>query len=576
MDSEQLNRASLYCRVSTEEQKEGHNIESQIAELERFAREHGWPITGIYQDDGWSGSLLVRPELDRLRDDAGKRLFDVVLINDVDRLARDVTHLGIIKRDLERNGVRVVFRKLPSEKNPTHNLMVNILGSFAEFEREMIADRTRRGKRHKVEARQQYIGAIPPFGYSYRPGDKAAGKDGLLMIATDEARVVRQMFHWVDVDGLSARAVMGRLNKMGVPTRHRRSRWAKSSVLRILHSETYSGIWHYNKLESCEPASRKATGTYRRSLKSSSRLRKRSEWIPVPLAQNLRLISREQWLRVQAQLKKNFQFSLRNSIHPYLLRGLVQCGGCQAAYCGDPVHGRFYYRCSKRCKQRPTLTESCLDNSVWETVRRLLLAPNLIVENAKALETGRRRNAESAEQEARDAREGLDSLRSEESRLLEAYRVGALDPFLLGKELEQINARRASFETRLQALLSAKLIPVDVDAMKQNVQVFCDSVVVGLNRLDLESRQRLLRLVVRKVVIEDEGHIRIVGQIPIQPSVGPTALADPTVRGPNSGNATDEPVLRPDLHLGGITGKETGCRARNPSESVGFEVVSQR
>src|SRR2546426_5634343 len=66
-------------------------------------------------------------------------------------------------------GVRVVFRKLPSEASPTHNLVVNILGSFAEFEWELIADRTRRGRRHKVEVRKQYLGSNTAYGYRYIP-----------------------------------------------------------------------------------------------------------------------------------------------------------------------------------------------------------------------------------------------------------------------------------------------------------------------------------------------------------------------------------------------------------------------
>src|SRR5205823_927304 len=157
--AEAVLRLAIYARVSSEEQREGQTIDSQIAELERFAREKGWALAGVYKDEGWSGALLSRPALDRLRDDAARKLCDLVLLNDVDRLARDVAHLGIVKRDLERSGVRVVFRKLPSDESPTYNLMVNVLGSFAEFEREMIIDRTRRGRRHKVEVRQQFLGA---------------------------------------------------------------------------------------------------------------------------------------------------------------------------------------------------------------------------------------------------------------------------------------------------------------------------------------------------------------------------------------------------------------------------------
>jgi site-specific DNA recombinase len=209
-------KAALYARVSTEEQREGQTIDSQIAELEHFVRANGWEISDIYKDEGWSGSILARPALDRLRDDASKGLFNTVLINDVDRFARDVSHLGIVKRDLERSGVQVRFRKLPAEQSPTYNLMVNILGSFAEFERELIIDRTRRGRRHKVEVRQQFLGGNAPFGYRYIPRDRVAGKEGYLEIIPEEAAVIRQMFAWVDRDGLSAMKVVKRLTDMQV------------------------------------------------------------------------------------------------------------------------------------------------------------------------------------------------------------------------------------------------------------------------------------------------------------------------------------------------------------------------
>ncbi len=111
-------RTVLYVRVSTEEQREGKTIDSQIEELKRFANSQHWEVAEIYRDEGWTGGILARPELDRLRDDASKGLFLRVSINDIDRLARDVTHLGIIKRDLERHGVQVIFRKLPGEQSP--------------------------------------------------------------------------------------------------------------------------------------------------------------------------------------------------------------------------------------------------------------------------------------------------------------------------------------------------------------------------------------------------------------------------------------------------------------------------
>ena len=194
----------------------------------------------MYKDEGWSGSVILRPALDRLRDDARMGRFQAVLINDVDRLARDVVHLGVIKRDLEKQNVRVIFRKLPSEASPVSSLMINILGSFAEFERELICDRTRRGRRYKVEHRKQYLGSNTAYGYRYQRMDRTNGKAGRLRVQPHEAGVVSQVFGWVDVEGLSANRVAHRLNERHVPPR-KSEVWGKSSVLKILHNEMYAG-----------------------------------------------------------------------------------------------------------------------------------------------------------------------------------------------------------------------------------------------------------------------------------------------------------------------------------------------
>ena len=298
-------RVALYARVSTEEQREGQTIDSQIAELESFGRQKGWLVTGIYKDEGWSGTMLIRPGLDHLRDDAPRNLFDAVLINDVDRLARDVTHLGIIKRDLERQGIRVIFRKLPGESSPAHNLLVNILGSFAEFEREMIADRTRRGKRHKVEVRKQFLGAQPAYGFRYIRKERSTATEGHLELVPEEAKIVRLMYQWVAKEGLSSRRVVARLNELKVPTRRGGSLWRASSVRRILRSEIYIGVWHYYKHYSCAPAKPSPSKAYRRSLKTSRRLRPRTEWLPVSLSPVLHVVDRALWQKVQTQLDQN-------------------------------------------------------------------------------------------------------------------------------------------------------------------------------------------------------------------------------------------------------------------------------
>ena len=511
-------RVALYARVSTEEQREGQTIDSQVSELERFARQKYWKIVGIYKDEAWSGALLARPELDRIRDDASKSLFDAVLVNDVDRLARDVSHLGIVKRALERSAVQLVFKKLPTEQSPTSNLMVNILGSFAEFERELIADRTRRGRRHKVEVRQQYLGGNTSYGYRYIPRDKTEDGEGRLELQSEEAMIVKQMFNWVDRDGLSARRVADRLTESRITPKKCGTSWGKSSVLRILRNEMYVGVWYYNKYESCEPAVPASNGTYKHSLRSSLRRRAKAEWLPVRLPKALQIVGRDQWERVQQQIDRNISFSPRNSKHNYFLKGLVKCGGCGARYVGDPNHGRFYYRCHARCKRLPTVREEVLDFAVWDAIAEAVLNPSIILEQINKLKELRSKETDELKGELTILDSSLREIDKEEERILEAYRLSVLSPEQLGNELEKLKIRRAGIEARRLSFTPNRTAEY-VKASEHSIVDYCKQASLRLKKFSSDEKQQFLRTLVDEVVF-NRGQIKIRGVIPVsvQPS----------------------------------------------------------
>jgi site-specific DNA recombinase len=498
-------RVALYARVSGEEQKQGHNIDSQINELTQFAAQREWQIVNTYRDEAWSGALLARPALDKMRDDAGKKLFDIVLINDVDRLARDVTHLGIIKRDLERLGIRVVFRKIPSDGSPTHNLLVNILGSFAEFERELILDRTRRGRRHKVEALQQYIGCTAPFGYVYTP-ERTLEHSGILTINPEEAVIVREIFRLVDEEGLSARRVAVRMSSTGFKTRKGHSVWQGSSVLKILRCQAYCGTWYYNKstLAYPQPFRTKQTGTIR---KISRHRRPESDWIAVPMPDSLQIIQTDQWVRVQRRLDQNRLFSPRNSHHEYLLSGLIHCGGCGGSYVGNPSHGYFNYVCTRRCGKMTRIRETFLDASVWKAVEKALRNPKLFASAIKDIE----RQPSPAPDGTAQLEAALESLAAQETRVLEAYRLEVLNPEQLSRELGTITGRRNALEKQRQEATGRS---VQAKSIQGPVKQFCDQIVGRLTNLTFETKRAILRELIRKIVFEGN-QIRIVGIIPI-------------------------------------------------------------
>lgn len=441
-------RCAIYCRVSTEEQKEGGTIDSQIRELEDFAHANSHIITARYIDEGWSGAVIKRPELDRLRDEANNGLFEAVLVNDVDRLSRELTHLGIIKKDIERKNIKLIFKKLPNNGDPISNFMVNMLGSFAEFERELIADRTRRGRRYKVEVRKLIFGNVPPYGYAYVKKDREKGTEGHYEINEQEAKIVKMIFSWVIKDGISQREVVRRLTVLKIPARKGSTRWGRSSVHKILTNETYTGITYYNKHQAVENNEHKATRYYKHS-KTGLRLRPRKEWIPIPLPDSLKIIDKKTFLTAQAQFKKNKVFASRNTKYSYMLKGLVKCQ-CGSSFTGEPCHGRLYYRCGNRNKTFPLpkeckagiITAHKLESIVWNSVVNAVRNPKVISDQIKILEEKRKKAPLEIEKAINDAQKDLESLKTEEERLFMAYRKGVIQLGQFEDEVGKIQEER--------------------------------------------------------------------------------------------------------------------------------------
>src|SRR5579864_5858156 len=137
-------KAAIYARVSTQDQ----NCEMQVRELREYAGRRGRKIVGDYIDTGWSGAKASRPELDHLMKDAALRRFDAVLVYKLDRFGRSVRNCLDGIETLRSHGVRflAISQSIDTdETNPTSRLLLHILASVAEFERELIRERVRAG-----------------------------------------------------------------------------------------------------------------------------------------------------------------------------------------------------------------------------------------------------------------------------------------------------------------------------------------------------------------------------------------------------------------------------------------------
>jgi site-specific DNA recombinase len=151
---------AIYARVSTEQQVQQATIESQVTALkERVAADgHVLLPQDIYLDEGFSGSSLVRPALERLRDRIADGVIDRLYVHSPDRLARKYAYQVLLLDEMSKHGVTTVFLNGPTGKTAEDELLVQVQGVIAEYERAKIMERSRRGKIHL--ARQGALKAV--------------------------------------------------------------------------------------------------------------------------------------------------------------------------------------------------------------------------------------------------------------------------------------------------------------------------------------------------------------------------------------------------------------------------------
>ena len=143
-------RPALYARVSSQQQAEANTIASQVEALRARIGEDGLRLDAefCFQDEGHSGATLLRPALERLRDQAAAGVLDRLYIHSPDRLARSYAYQVLLLEEFRRCGVEVVFLNRPIGRSPEEDLLLQVQGMMAEYERAKIAERSRRGKRH--------------------------------------------------------------------------------------------------------------------------------------------------------------------------------------------------------------------------------------------------------------------------------------------------------------------------------------------------------------------------------------------------------------------------------------------
>src|SRR3989440_2367822 len=196
-------QVAIYARVSSEQQSEAKTIESQVSDLRTHVKALGLLLPSEHEfiDNGYSGSTLIRPALEQLRDVVAAGGIDQVYVHCPDRLARNYAHQVLLLEEFLRAGVEVNFLNREVGQTPEDQLLLQVQGMVAEYERAKILERSRRGKRHA--ARQGAVSVLSGAPYGYRYVGKQDGGVARYEILEDEARIVRRIFAWIGRERIS-------------------------------------------------------------------------------------------------------------------------------------------------------------------------------------------------------------------------------------------------------------------------------------------------------------------------------------------------------------------------------------
>ena len=524
---------ALYARVSTTRQQHAQTIDQQLDRLRAHVAQHpDWHLADehIYRDDGLSGAKLNRPALDRLRDRAAFAAFERVLITAPDRLARNYVHQMLLIDELAQRGCQVEFLDRPMSDDPHDQLLLQIRGAVAEYERNLIAERMRRGRQARLRSGQLLPWSRAPYGYILdveRPRDPSR-----VQIDPVKAAIVQQIFAWYTDPHSPASLYMvaKRLSDDHIPTPTGKPRWNVASIRGILRSPAYVGRACTGRSQ-CVPAQRRKSALAPVGSGQSQRPAPAEEWIAIAVPP---IISQETFDLAQARLEQNKQMARRNNTsHDYLLRGLVSCGGCKLSCLGRSLQpGYAYYVCrgrtdalraaaQERCTTR-YIPASALDELVWQDLCQVLIEPSLITHEVERAQLGEWL-PQALQARRKTIQDALAQLERQQTRLLDAYLAEIIGRDEFERKRQEVQQTQNGLSQQLRQMDAQAQRHIDVAKLAEGITSFCQRVQPTLEQLSFAQRRQLVELLIDCVIVTD-GQVEIRYVLPTGPAGETTAF----------------------------------------------------
>lgn len=539
MNEQQDLRVGLYARVSGDQQAKEDTIASQLEALQQRIAADGLACTPELQfiDEGYSGSTLVRPALEQLRDAAAAGQLDRLYLLCPDRLARRYAYQVLLVEELRRCEVELVFLNRSIGSSPEEDLLLQVQGMMAEYERAKILERCRRGKRHAARRGSVNVLSGAPYGYRYIGKNEGHGQASYQVIL-EQARVVRQIFEWVGQERISIGEVRRRLASQGMASPRGKVSWDRASIWGILKNPAYKGSAAFGKTQvgPMRPRLRAHRGQAEQPRHPESTYDTPSQdWIRVPVPA---IISEDLFEAVAEQLAENRARNRQSRRGArYLLQGLLVCRECGHAFYGKPVslsagkgkrRSYAYYRCigmdahrfggQRICGNRQVRTD-LLETAVWQDVCSLLSEPERIER-----EYQRRLDPQQVEPDTTIGRDLAGTIRRVQrgvTRLIDAYEDGLLERAEFEPRLRRARDRLTQLEAEAKAQADQRTEAEQLRLIIGHLRDFADRIKQGLQDADWMTRRQIIRALVKRVEVDPE-KVRVVYRInPPPPTEGP-------------------------------------------------------
>lgn len=382
-------RVAAYCRVSTDDEEQLTSYEAQKNYYtDKIMTNKEWTMAGIFADEGITGtSARKRPEFLRMIRQCKQGKIDIVLTKSISRFARNTVDCLNYVRALKELGIAVIFEKENMNTLEIDSeILITMLGAFAQSESESISANVRWGKRQAMKEGKAIINYKHLYGYR-------KGADGRPEIIPEQAGVVRKIYD-LFLSGTPIRGILEYLNANNIPNISGGSQWAKNAVNSILTNEKYCGdvLLQKTYIDDC----------------INKKVKKNTGQLPMYLVQNHHegIISREIFDAAQAELarrsagkspsKKNAPTGRSRYSSKYALSDRLYCGECGTRYqrCtwrNRDGSKRIVWRCvsrvdygSKYCHDSPTLDEEPLHRAILAAINSAVKDKDSIIYNLKS------------------------------------------------------------------------------------------------------------------------------------------------------------------------------------------------